>query len=61
MCVRKCVIKLININKYKQTRDDMTCEIKVEVEIDVHGDVQNKREASDKFVPLFSTCVALFY
>jgi len=31
MCVWKCVIKLININKYKQNRDDVTCNIKIEI------------------------------
>jgi len=30
----------MNINKFKQTRDDVTCKIKVEIETDVHGDVK---------------------
>ena len=38
MCVVcKCVIKVININKYKESRDDVMCNIKVEPEIDVHS------------------------
>ena len=40
MCVWKCVIKVININKSKQNRDDVTCNIKSEKEKDVHGDVK---------------------
>jgi len=40
MHVWKCVIQVININKYKQTREDVTCNIKVEAEIDVHSDVK---------------------
>ena len=35
-----CVIKVMNINKYQQTRDDVTCNIEVETEIDVHSDVK---------------------
>jgi len=40
MCVLQCVIKVININKYKQNCDDVTCNIKVETETDVHSDVK---------------------
>ena len=31
---------MINIDKYKQNCDDVTCNIKVETEIDVHSDVK---------------------
>jgi len=31
---------MININKYKQSRDDVTNNSKVEIEIDVHSDVK---------------------
>jgi len=37
------VIKVININKYKQNRDDVACNNKVEIEIDVLGDVKNQQ------------------
>ena len=33
------MIKLIDINKYKQNRDDVNCNIQVEIDIDVHDDV----------------------
>jgi len=33
-------MKVVNINNYQQTRDDATCNIKVETEIDVHSDVK---------------------
>ena len=36
MC--KCEKNVIDITKYKQTSDDVTCNIKVEIEIDVHCD-----------------------
>ena len=39
MCVWKYVGKVININKYKQNRDDVTRNINIETEIDVHSDV----------------------
>jgi len=32
--------EVININKYKQNRDNITCNIKVEIEIHVHRDVK---------------------
>jgi len=35
-----CVGKVININKYKETRDDVTCNIKTETEIDLHSDAK---------------------
>jgi len=34
------VIEVININKHKQTRDDVTYNIKVGIEIGVHSDVK---------------------
>ena len=34
------VFKMMNINKYKPNCDDVTCNIKVETEIDVHSDVK---------------------
>jgi len=37
------VIKLININKYKQTRDEVNCNIQTEIDIDVHNDVKKKQ------------------
>ena len=40
MCMWKCACKVINIDKYKQNCDDVTCNIKVETEIDVHSDVK---------------------
>ena len=47
VCVCLCIsvrvtvsIKVININKYKQNRDDVTCNIKVETEIDIYSDVK---------------------
>jgi len=30
----------MNIKKYKQNRDDVTCSINVETQIDVHSDVK---------------------
>jgi len=30
----------MNINKYKQNRDDVTCSIKEETKIEVHSDVK---------------------
>ena len=36
----KCVIKVININKYKQNCDDVTCNMKIETGIDIHSDVK---------------------
>jgi len=42
VCVWKCVIKVININKYKQSRDNVTCNIKAETETDVHNDLQQE-------------------
>ena len=44
--VRGCVIKVININKYKQNRDDVTYNIKVEKEIDAHSDKTNSKVSS---------------
>jgi len=35
-----CVIKVININKYKQNSHDFTCNTKVETEIDVHSNIK---------------------
>ena len=35
----KCVIKVINIHKYKQNRDDVTYNFEIETEIDVHSDI----------------------
>jgi len=46
--VQKCVIKVININKHKQNRDDITCNVKVDIEMDVHS-AYNK-QWSDKFL-----------
>jgi len=42
VCTSKCVTrdKVININKYERNRDDITCNIKVETEIDAHSDVK---------------------
>jgi len=40
MCEWKCVIKVVNIHKYKQNRDNVTCNIHVETERDVHTDVK---------------------
>ena len=39
MCVSKCAIKMININKYKQNRDDVTCILKYKQK-DVHSDAK---------------------
>ena len=36
----KCVMKVININKYNHNRDDVTCNIKIDTQIDVHSDVK---------------------
>ena len=47
MHVRKCATKMININEYKQNRDDVTCHVKVEIEIDVHSDVKQIVENKD--------------
>jgi len=38
--VRKGVTEMTNINKYKQNRDDVTCNAKVEIEPDDHSDVK---------------------
>jgi len=40
MCVQKYVSKVIDINKYKQNRDDVTCSINVETETDVYINVK---------------------
>jgi len=40
MRVCEYVMKVTKINKYKQNRDDITCNIKVEIGIDVHSDVK---------------------
>jgi len=34
---------MININKHKQNRDGVTCNVKVEIETDVHNDVTVKQ------------------
>jgi len=36
----KCVLKVININKYKQNRNNVRYNTKIEIEIDVHIDVK---------------------
>jgi len=38
-----CVVKVININEYKQNGDNITCNIKIEMQIDVHIDVKQAR------------------
>ena len=53
MRVCTCVIKFININKYKQNRDDVKCNITVEIEIDVHGDVRPQNKQSSDNIPFF--------
>jgi len=40
MCMWKCIIKMINIKRYKQNCDNVTCNIKVETEIDFHSDTK---------------------
>jgi len=45
VCLHVCAFvfvcgNVINIKRYKQNRDDVTCNLKVETEIDVHGDVK---------------------
>jgi len=42
ICAHETIFfKVMNMNKYKQNRDDATCNIKVEIEIDVHSDKTN--------------------
>jgi len=38
--VYPCVMKVISIDKYQQNRDDVTCNLEVELEIDAHSDVK---------------------
>jgi len=33
-------MKVISIDKYQQNRDDVTCNLEVELEIDAHSDVK---------------------
>jgi len=37
-----------NINTYKQNRDDVTCNIKVEIEIDVHISYKTSSMSDEK-------------
>jgi len=39
-----CVVKVINIKEYKQNGDNITCNIKIEMQIDVHIDVKQARK-----------------
>ena len=38
MCKR--VMKVMNMNKYKQNRNDVMCNMKVEIQIDVHSFIE---------------------
>jgi len=38
--VRVKMYKEININKQKPNRDDVTCNTKVEIEVDIHSNVK---------------------
>ena len=40
--VRVCLRKCVNICKYKQARNDVICNIKVKMEINVHSDIRQK-------------------
>jgi len=36
LCVRKCAMKVMDINKYMKNCDDVKCNLKVEIKIDVN-------------------------
>jgi len=40
LCVCTRVMKVINMNNYKQSRKDVMCNMKVEIEIDVHSVIE---------------------